>query len=329
MMEKTAKEVYARVAESYDNGHKSTREIAVDTGIPQRTVARYLDKYKSGVPVKEVQNRGRPSILCQKDIACLTSLLSENQFLTSKQLCAELVFRRRVEVTPMTIRNHLHRHEYKNGLPRNVPVLTEVSKEKRLLFATANESMNWDKVFFSDETIIQLGANLTCAWHKTGSRPVNQTSRFPKKIMFWSAVSTWSKFELVEINGTMTAQRYINLLREKFIPWIRRQKKGKWIFQQDNAPPHTARQTKAFLINEKIDCLVWPPYSPDLNPIENLWGLLKRRVDARKPKTLDELRVVANEEWEAISMDSVQNAIRSLPSRLEIVTEAGGGNTKY
>jgi transposase len=148
MIKKTAKEVYVRVAESYDNGHRSTREIAEDTGIPQRTVARYLDKYRRGIPVIEVQNRGRPSLLSQEDIACLISLLSENQFLTSKQLCAELNSRRGVEVTPMTIRNHLHRLEYRNGLPRNVPVLTEAAKEKRLRFAVANEGTNWDKDFF-------------------------------------------------------------------------------------------------------------------------------------------------------------------------------------
>jgi transposase len=147
--------------------------------------------------------------------------------------------------------------------------------------------------------------------------------------MFWSAVSTWSKFDLVEIEGTMTAEKYVNLLCEKFVPWVRRKKRGKWIFQQDNAQSHTANRSKAFLAEEKIECLTWPPYSPDLNPIENLWGLLKIRVDSRKPKTKDELRIIAREEWNSISMDAVRNTILSLPARLEKVKAAEGGNIDY
>ena len=127
----------------------------------------------------------------------------------------------------------------------------------------------------------------------------------------------------------MTAQKYVTLLREKFVPWVRRQRKGKWIFQQDNAPSHTARHSKAFFDSENIECLSWPPYSPDLNPIENLWGLLKLRVDARKPKTIDELRAISKEEWSAISMDAVRNTIRSLPARLQKVLAAEGGNIDY
>lgn len=324
-----SKDTYVRVAESYENGNISVRAISRDTGIPRTTVARYLDKYKKAVPVTEVQIQGRQSKISDEDMKCITGLLSENQLLTSKQLSEELARRRNVKVSPKTIRNHLHRLKYKNSRPRNVPMLSGVAKEKRLRFAAENVSTDWEKVFFSDETMIQLGANLTCAWHQSGSRPLNPTSRFPQKLMFWSAVSTWSKFELVEIEGTMTAERYVSLMREKFVPWVRRQKRGKWIFQQDNAPSHTANRSKAFFVEEKIDCLVWPPYSPDLNPIENLWGLLKIRVDARKPKTKDELRAIANEEWCSISMDTVRNTIRSLPARLEKVIAAGGGNIDY
>jgi transposase len=324
-----AKDSYTRVVESYNNENTTIRAISRDTGIPRSTVARYLNKYKKAVTVDEVQNQGRPSKLDDGDIKCITKLLSEKPFLTSKELSDELKRRRKVNVTPRTIRNHLHRLKYKNSRPRDVPMLTEAAKEKRLRFATENKDTDWEKIFFSDETMIQLGANLTCAWHQSGSRPLNQKSRFPRKLMFWSAVSTWSKFELFEIEGTVTAERYVGMLREEFVPWVRRQKKGKWIFQQDNAPSHTAKRSKAFLADEKIECLIWPPYSPDLNPIENLWGLLKILVDKEKPKTVDELRTIAKKKWAEISMDAVRNTIKSLPARLEKVIAAGGGNIDY
>jgi transposase len=297
MSRRKANDTYTAVAESFDKGNTSTRAISKETGIPRSTVQRYLVKYKKAIPVEEVRNNGRPSKLNARTRACLVSLVAENQFLTSKQLANELERRMDVKVTPMTVRNQLHSLNYSNALPRNVPAITSQAKVKRVDFAKENANTNWDNVFFSDETTIQLNANLTCAWHKKGSKPTNPTSRFNRKLMFWSAVSTWSKFDLIEIEGTMTSLKYVDLLRSMFVPWVRRQKKGRWIFQQDNAPSHTARHSKAFFEEARIQILDWPPYSPDLNPIENLWGILKRRVDARKPATLDELRIIVKEEW--------------------------------
>ena len=190
-------------------------------------------------------------------------------------------------------------------------------------------TLTGQKSFFPDETTIQLNSNITCAWHKIGSRPKNPTNRFNRKLMFWSSVSTRSKFDLVEIEGTMTSEKYVSLLREKFIPWIRCQKQGRWTFQQDNAPSHTARHTRTFFDTSKVTVLAWPAYSPDLNPIENLWGILKQRVDKRKPKTLDDLRVIANEEWKAIPMEKVRNTIFSMPKRLSDVVESNGETINY
>lgn len=329
MAKLTAKEMYMAVAESFQNGNTSTRAISDDIGMPQRTVCRYLERLRRGMLVEEVAERGRPSTLDARVRGHLIALLASNPFYTSKDLADELRVRANVEIDSRTVRRHLLSLRYRNGLPRNVPALTNDAMVKRLQFATANSSTNWEVVFFSDETIIQLNANLTRAWYQPGSRPRNARSRFSGKLMFWSAISTWAKFELVEIDGIMTAARYVELLHDKFVPWVRRQKKGRWVFQQDNAPSHTARLSIAFFENMRVSVLPWPPYSPDLNPIENLWGLLKRRVDARRPSDVDELRVIAKEEWAAIPMEAVRNSIRSMPTRLTNVIESNGATIDY
>jgi transposase len=62
-----------------------------------------------------------------------------------------------------------------------------------------------------------------------------------------------------------------------------------WWFQQDNAPQHTSKLAHRWFHNHGVDLLDLPPYSPDLNPIENLWSILKARVEARLARTTDEV----------------------------------------
>jgi transposase len=259
----------------------------------------------------------------------MTSLLAANRFLSSRQLCKELEGRNGLIVSSRTVRNQLKRIDYHSSIPKTVPFMTAASMTNRVDFATQNLERNWTQVFFSDETILQLGANMTRAWHPRGQRPINPKKRFPGKIMFWSAVSTWSKFDLVEIQGTLNAQGYIDMLRLRFFPWLQKQKKGAFIFQQDNAPCHTAKLTQAYFQEENIMCLCWPPYSPDLNPIENLWGILKMKVDAQKPTTIEQLRQFSHEEWDKIPLDTVRKCIESMPKRLAGVIESNGEKVNY
>ncbi len=65
-----------------------------------------------------------------------------------------------------------------------------------------------------------------------------------------------------------------------------------FIFQQDNDPKHTSRSTKDYFETKKFNLLEWLPQSPDSNPIENLWYILKVKVQQRLPENLNELKIV-------------------------------------
>ena len=93
---------------------------------------------------------------------------------------------------------------------------------------------------------------------------------------------------------------------------------------------HRSMSTQTYLEKQKI-CYIsdWPPQSPDLNIIENMWAILKRNVSKRFPSTLDELWKVATEEWYKIDDAYIKNLYSSIPKRLDAVIKMKGYHTKY
>ena len=103
------------------------------------------------------------------------------------------------------------------------------------------------------------------------------------------------------------------------------------IFQQDNDSKHTSGLAKQWFKDDGIDVLLWTPQSPDLNPIEHLWEILKRGLASyeRAPGGILELWERVQDEWEKIDIEICQKLIESLPKRVEAVIKAKGGYTKY
>ncbi|GET52988.1 IS630 family transposase [Rhizophagus irregularis DAOM 181602=DAOM 197198] len=104
-----------------------------------------------------------------------------------------------------------------------------------------------------------------------------------------------------------------------------------FIFQDDNAPIHTARVVKSWEEENEVNSLPWPAQSPDLNPIEHLWDELERQVRAHKPlpKNRENLWEILQEEWLNIEADKYQNLISSMPRRISAVINSKGYPTKY
>ncbi len=102
-----------------------------------------------------------------------------------------------------------------------------------------------------------------------------------------------------------------------------------FIFQQDLAPAHTAKGTKSWFNDHGVTVLNWPANSPDLNPIENLWGIVKRKMRDTRPNNADELKATVKETWASIPPQQCHKLITSMPRRIEAVIKAKGAPTKY
>ncbi len=99
--------------------------------------------------------------------------------------------------------------------------------------------------------------------------------------------------------------------------------------QMDNDSKHTAKATKEFLKGKKWTVMQWPSQSPDLNPIEHAFHLLKTKLKGKCPKNKQELKTVAVEAWQSITRDETQRLVMSMRSRLQTVIDCKGFATKY
>ena len=111
-----------------------------------------------------------------------------------------------------------------------------------------------------------------------------------------------------------------------------------WKFQQDNAKIHKTAEVLSWFSRNKIALFEHPSYSPDLNPIENVWSLLKNALNKRarvslglgtSEKSIEAFIKAILEEWDLIPQEAIDNCILSLPRRYKAVIDAKGWYTKY
>ncbi|KAI4904306.1 hypothetical protein NFI96_001700 [Prochilodus magdalenae] len=95
-----------------------------------------------------------------------------------------------------------------------------------------------------------------------------------------------------------------------------------FIFQQ--APAHSAKATSTWFKDHGIPVLNWPANSPDLNPIENLWGIVKRKMQYARPNNAEELKATVRATWALITPEQCHRLIDSMPRRISAVVQAKG-----
>lgn len=152
----------------------------------------------------------------------------------------------------------------------------------------------------------------------------------------WGYMTVHGLGDIFEINGRFTANKYVNLLEECFLPSLRERNfpfpPGPVVFIHDRCPIHTARLVQQWLANQQnLHVLDWPSKGCDMNPIENLWGSLVNTWEPERERTVAQLMEHTRTQWELLrgDQDLARNLVASMPNRLQEVIVKEGGWTRF
>ena len=137
---------------------------------------------------------------------------------------------------------------------------------------------------------------------------------------------------LVRTEKTLDSKEYCNIISKYFLNDVSKHYlANNFFFVQDNAPIHTSKFTKSFFEKYNIETLPIPPNSPDLNPIENIWGILSSKVysEGQKFKNKDSLWKEIKFQWENLDPEIIRKSISNYNERYSAVFQEWENITKY
>uniref|UniRef100_A0AAY5JWW5 Tc1-like transposase DDE domain-containing protein n=1 Tax=Esox lucius TaxID=8010 RepID=A0AAY5JWW5_ESOLU len=230
-------------------------------------------------------------------------------------------------VSAQTIRRTLHQIGLNGCCPRRKPLPKMMHKKARKEFAEDKQTWIKDMDYWNSGS-----DDVKSVWRQPGEEYKDKCVLPTVKhgggsVMVWGCTSAASTGELQFIEGTMNANMYCDILTQSMIPSLLRLGR-RAVFQHDNNPKHTSKTT-ALLKKLMVKVMDWPSMSPDLNPIEHLWGILKQMVVERKVSNIHQLRDVAMEAWKRTPVATCEALVNSMLKRIKAVLENDGGHTKY
>ena len=311
----------------------SLSALAEQYGCSNSTVSRYRDKYAETDKVEDKlkENHGEEK-LSEREQRVLLRIFQKESSTSHRSATEKLANNHDTVISPSTARSYLKGFGLTSYMKAIKPTLNAIVKKKRYQFALKYKHKTlewWKKLFFSDEGLFHTGdlCYRTRVWRHRGQKycgPNVQQRARGKNLMVWGWFSYNEVGRIVEVKGKIDSDAYIQILDET-LP-----RDEEFILLQDNAPAHASEDTYNWTSEEDIDVIKdFPPYSPDLNPIEHVWGRMKRHLMISPASSKEDLWEKLNSIWLGLPLGYLKILVESMSRRIHAVIKARGGYTKY
>lgn len=284
--------------------------------------------------VDEIKKTGRPRRTSRTQDVNIIRQFRETPFLQTRNVAIAN------NISLTTVRRRLHEAGIHCRKPARKLKLTARHKLQRLQFAERYLNFDFSNVIFADEKTFKSSQHgRITLWRINNTRYqeehlIENRSSGRISVGLWGWMNKSGPGELIEIGGRLNAEGYKDILQDVLLPTaqIVLPDMAPLHFIHDNCSIHMARVCRAWF-RDNADHIVeipFPPKSPDLNPIENLWGLMVQAWDESTPRTRENLLNHAIEIWEDFrGRDTCANMVNSMRERLQNVIDANGGHTRF
>lgn len=316
----------------------SHRKICLQLNVSKSAVSKILKRYNEEKNFSVRSRCGRPSKVSKHTKRRMKKAITADPFLTSNDLIREVSPLRSVstETVCRVLRRDLNLWARK---VQRKPLMTKSHLQKRKEFCMQTKDWSvedWSRVMWSDESNFYLFDQ--SRWRVRRSRHsdphdhrfTQPTVKHPPHVMVWACFSATGRGGLAFLpqNVNMNSSRYLETLESHLLPFMAI--RNATVFMQDGAPCHKAKKVTAWLNDHAIQTLQWPPNSPDLNPIENLWCIMKKKISKSKITSVEQLKNTILEVWTQQTDSSLCNRlVASMPSRIQAVMKNKYYPSKY
>jgi transposase len=300
--------------------------------------------------ITTANNTGRPSKFTTYTGRKVYRLVNTGKAKNAKAVARVLQHEDGLQVHPQTVRNLLKENGMVSRLQQVTSGITPAVRKKRLKFAHMYKHWtedDWATVAFADESRFNLNGSdgRQYVWTPKGERLREHCMIRKKKygysggvggssIMVWACVMAAGPGNLVNLSGYLDAKYYVEILEDDFkksLAWYEMDIADTHLLQ-DSDSKHKAKICREWYEENNVQLMYWPTYSPDLNPIENVWARCKQLLAEHEhpAKGVKELWKRLEDVWNSKEIIAMcKSSVNSMPRRCRAVIAAKGDKINY
>ena len=322
-------------------GALSNVQIGKNLGVSEKCVRTTWKNYLESGDVANKKRSGRPKKFSENEQNYVVRLARKNPRFSVLDISRSINEAKDVSMSKMTISRILRKNNLKSYTALRKPLLTPLDRIKRRRWCRERlhwTDNDWAKVIFSDESNFEVfNRKSQVLVRRYASEKFEKRMCVPRlqggggSIGIWGCFSAKGTGVRYIYSGRMNQYIYVDVLEECLKPSVEllQNQVQDWKYQQDGATSHTAKTVKAYFAENDIDVMPWPARSPDLNPIENIWSYIDKKMSNYQITSLEHLRECLHEEWLKVPVSMCENLINSMKRRVRACHDAKGGHFKY